>query len=66
MKFVSIYFFIALFLGFFIVYANAPSPDIVIKFPNLKNAENIMYVDIDDVCYKYTKKKIACPVNSIK
>jgi hypothetical protein len=48
------------------VYANAPSPDIVIKFPNLKNAENIMYVDIDDVCYKYTKKKIACPVNSIQ
>ena len=61
MKFLPIYFFVSLLIGFFIVYVTSPDPDIVIKHPNPDNIDNLTYIDDNDVCYKYSKKKITCP-----
>lgn len=43
---------ITLIIGVGIMYIFAPSPEIIIKLPNEKD----IFVDINNVCYKYKKK----------
>lgn len=64
MEFIPLYFFIALFIGFFIVYITSPSPKVILKNPNPDNIDNITYIDDNNVCYKYKKTKIKCPSNN--
>lgn len=45
---------ICLIIGVGIMYVFAPPPDIIIKLPNEKD----IFVDINNVCYKYKKKYI--------
>lgn len=58
---IPLYFVISLLCSFFILYISAPCPQIVIKYPNIKDDESQMYVDDKGVCYKYKKKEIKCP-----
>ncbi len=55
------YFFIAFFLGLFIIYVTSPLPKVIIKYPTLENANNTTYIDNNNVCYKYSPKEIKCP-----
>ena len=59
-KFIPIPFFIGVFIGFFIIYSLA-SPQIILKQPNTQNHKNILYIDDNNVCYKYNKIKVPCP-----
>jgi len=43
---------LSIMFGIGIVYIYSPSPEIIIKYPNEKN----VYIDNNDVCYKYKKK----------
>ncbi len=63
MKFVPLFFFIAIFIGFLFVYVTSPPPKIVLKNPNPNNIDNITYIDDSGVCYKYKKEKIKCPLD---
>ena len=54
-------FFVALFLGFLIVYIIKPTPDIIIKYPTPFNTKFITYKDKVGNCFKYTPKKVKCP-----
>ena len=56
------YFFLALLIGFLLVYILSPKPDIVIKNPNPDNTDNT-YIDDNNVCYKYKSKKVNCPID---
>ena len=38
-------------IGVGIIYVLAPKPEIILKMPNEKN----IYIDTDNVCYKYNK-----------
>ena len=61
MKFILLYFLIAMFIGFIIVYIFAPSQKVVIKYPTLENIKKLKFIDDNNVCYKYKKIIINCP-----
>lgn len=54
------YFYITLFISFLVLYLVAPEPKIVVKYPDIQNAESTLYVDDNNVCYRYKKKEITC------
>lgn len=55
-----LYTLIALALGFFIVYILAPDPKLVMKHPRLSNIKNTLFVDDNNVCYKYVAEETQC------
>jgi hypothetical protein len=54
-------FSIALFIGLFFVYLYAPKPNVIIKYPTLKNANMLTYIDENNKCYRYVPKVTKCP-----
>lgn len=54
------YFFISLFIGFFLVYITSPKPQVIVKYPTVKNAGKILYEDDNGVCYKYRAVEVDC------
>ena len=56
-------FFIALFVGFLMVYITAPEPRIVFKHPSPDNVLNNVYNEDEDTCYKYEVDEVKCPSN---
>ena len=63
MNIIPSYFFISLIIGFFIIYILSPKPHIVVKYPTLDNAGTITYVDGNNVCYRYKKVQVDCPLD---
>ena len=57
-------FSLSLFIGLFFVYICAPKPEVIIKYPNLKNYKDLKYIDENNKCYKYEPKKVKCPKNN--
>lgn len=56
------YYFIGLAIGFVIVYIyTKKEPDIVLKEPDLDKVSENIYIDDNNVCYRYNKKEIQCP-----
>ena len=45
---------ISIIIGVGIIYILAPSPEILLKYPNNTN----IYIDTNNVCYKYKKTLI--------
>jgi hypothetical protein len=58
-------FSISLFIGFFCVYITSPKPNIVFKYPTVKTANDITYIDENNTCYKYIPKQVNCKKNNI-
>jgi hypothetical protein len=54
------YALLGLLLGFFIIYLILPSPQMIIKYPNIDNIHNTTYVDENGLCYKYHADEVAC------
>jgi len=54
-------FSVSLFIGLFFVYIYAPRPKIIIKYPTVKNANKLTYIDENNNCYKYIPKPVNCP-----
>ena len=63
MKIIPIYFSIALFFGFMVVYLNVNDYNLIIKKPIKELDGKLDYVDNNNVCYKYHKKDILCPLD---
>lgn len=59
-------FFIALGIGFLIVYVLNPKPTIVYKYPTPENAGKITYLDDEGVCYKYNYEEVNPPKELLK
>ena len=45
---------ISIIFGVGMIYIFAPKPEIILKMPNEKN----IYIDTNNVCYRYKKKHI--------
>ena len=45
---------LSVIIGIGLMYVYAPKPEIIIKLPN----ENDVFIDINNVCYKYKKNYI--------
>ncbi len=53
-------FLIGLTIGLFIVYILKPAPIVITKYPNLENAEHVIYKDRNGTCFKYETKTVDC------
>ena len=53
-------FFIALFIGFLMVYITAPQPEIICKHPTPDNVDKIQYKDLLNNCFTFKYKKLNC------
>jgi hypothetical protein len=42
------------------MYLIAPKPEIILKYPTVKDKISGMYVDDKGVCYRYHTKEIDC------
>ena len=54
-------FALSLFIGLFLVYVTSPKPRIILKYPNLKNVNNLNFVDENNNCVKFSAKEVTCP-----
>jgi len=55
-----IYYFISLLIGFLLFYFYLKWLDKgnIIKYPNLSNPEDTIYIDDNNVCYRYFKQEV--------
>lgn len=51
-------FLISLTIGLVVTYLIIKQPKVIIRYPNLENYKNTVYVDDNNVEYKYEKKDI--------
>lgn len=59
------YFLLSLFFGVFYVFMTT-RPEIKIKNPDPKNIKDILYIDDNNVCYKYHSNLVECPSDEEK
>tara|TARA_B100000945_G_C20024450_1_gene431559 strand:+ start:116 stop:355 length:240 start_codon:yes stop_codon:yes gene_type:complete len=59
-------FLIAFAIGIFMCYITFPTPKIIIRHPTPDNADNIIYTDKQNNCYKYNAKEVKCPKDKNK
>lgn len=64
MKIEIFYIMFGLCLGFFFIYATAPPPKIILKYPTDKNIKNTSYVDENGLVYKYFTVDVPCKSNN--
>lgn len=65
----TFWFLVSLCFGLMLVYCTNPVPDIIIKYPTPENADNLIFTDDSNNCYKFKTKLVRCPnsnkINSI-
>jgi hypothetical protein len=60
---IPIYVFAAVFITLFILYITAPAPKIIVKLPSVDDEESSLYIDDNNVCYKYKREEVKCQLN---
>ena len=58
MKLIPSYFIGAMFITMFILYLMCPKPEIIIKYPLPEQEVSDVYVDDNNVCYRYHRREI--------
>lgn len=58
MKIIPIYLIIAMFITMFTLYILYPEPEIIIKYPSPAQETSDVYIDDNNVCYKYKRKEV--------
>lgn len=59
-KIMPFYLFLSFFLCMVILYVCMPEPVVIIKEPNIEDPISGLYIDDDNVCYKYRREQINC------
>ena len=52
------YFLLSLILTFLILYICNPDPQVILKYPKYTEKMSDLYVDENNVCYRYETKEI--------
>ena len=60
MKIIIEYLLTAAFITFLVLYITASKPKIILKFPNVNNQVSDLYVDDNNICYKYHRTEVKC------
>ena len=58
MKLLPVYLISAMFITMFILYVLYPEPEVMIKYPTPDQELSDVYVDDNNVCYRYKRKEI--------
>jgi hypothetical protein len=54
------YFLFGMFIAALILYFTYPDPKIIVKYPSLDESVSDLYVDDNNVCYRYHKRDVKC------
>jgi hypothetical protein len=66
-EYVDIYVLILVFIiGLLVTYIITPVPKTLIKYPTPDNIGKVMYIDDNNVCYKYKMVEVICPIDNSK
>jgi hypothetical protein len=58
MKILPLYMFFAMLITVIILHFTVPEPKVIIKHPSVEEEMSDVYVDDDDVCYRYHRKEV--------
>ena len=56
-----LWFFAAFAVGLLVCYLVTPPPEVVVRFPSPFNADQIVYRDKSDGCFKIGAEQVPCP-----
>lgn len=59
-KIIPFYLFLSFFICMIILYLYMPEPIVVIREPNIEDSISGLYIDDNNVCYKYRREQIKC------
>jgi hypothetical protein len=60
MKIILVYFILSIVITFGILYLINPDPQVVVKYPNINDKKSDLYVDDNNICYRYKTTEIKC------
>lgn len=60
MKFLSYYFLIATLMTFVFLYITTKKAQPILKYPNHNKKISNLYIDDNNVCYRYHTKEVKC------
>ena len=58
MRIICEYFLLSMFATILVLYFINPNPKIIIKYPSISDDVSDVYVDDQNVCYKYHKVEV--------
>jgi len=58
MEILYIYLFVSIFVSFIILYMLHPKQKIIIKYPSIDDPISDLYIDDNNVCYRYHRKEL--------
>ena len=58
MKLLPIYFISSMFLTMLVLYLLYPEPEVMIKHPSPDQSVSDVYVDDNNVCYRYYRQEV--------
>jgi len=58
MKLLPVYLITSMFITMFILYILYPNPEVMVKYPSLTEKLSDVYVDDNNVCYRYKRNEI--------
>ena len=61
MEIYLIYFLISVILTFTILYIYSPEPQVILKYPKHDKKISDLYIDDNNVCYRYKTNEVQCP-----
>lgn len=61
MKILWDYFIVTVLITFIVLYFIYPKPRVILKVPTLQDDISKLYIDDNNICYKYHKQEVPCP-----
>jgi len=62
MEIILIYFLLSIMVTYIVLYLLYPKPEIILKHPTIHTEKSDLYIDDNDVCYKYHRTEVGCPM----
>jgi hypothetical protein len=60
MQIILSYFLLSILITFFILYLSNPEHQVILKYPNYDQPISELYIDDNNVCYRYHTKQVDC------
>jgi hypothetical protein len=60
MQILLIYFLLSIVITFTILYCCSPEPQVILKYPKSEKEISDLYLDDNNVCYRYKTKEVSC------
>lgn len=54
------YFLASVFVTFVILYLTYPTPKVIVQYPSVNEKMSNMYIDENNVCYRYRTREVNC------